>query len=505
MPGGHFPPFQRSGGDVQHEGRIGVIDIGSNSIRLVVYDGVKRAPLPLFNEKIFCGLGKNLASSGKLNPEGIRQAEACMKRFLALVRVMDVVELQIMATAAVRDAQDGAAFVEKLERTHRININVISGKKEARLAAAGIFSSVYKPQGLAGDMGGGSIELIGLEKGSTQDQTTLPIGPLRIMDLSRGDKDKMRKLIAEGLAGEKWLEDLHPEHFYAIGGSFRALAHIHMQAEQYPLDIVHHYTIKTNSARKFLKEIQGMSAQEIAKLPGAPAKRMEALIPAAYVLEHILDITEPADVIFSASGIREGYLFEKLSPTIAAEDPLIASCTDLASQNGRLPGYPRELFSWMSPLFEGEDEQFRRLRFAACIISEIAWRIHPDARADWAFFRVIQSTLTGLSHSERVALALAMYYRYRPKRKDETPSWPMLGLIREKDKAWARTVGAATNLAFLLSGGNAGNLSGITLDVAKLRVELEFSKDTQDLLADAVKKRLDGLGEAFRAFSKLSK
>ena len=216
MPAGHFPPFQRSGGDVQHEGRIGVIDIGSNSIRLVVYDGVKRAPLPLFNEKIFCGLGKNLASTGKLNPDGIKQAEACMKRFLALVRVMDVVELQIMATAAVRDAQDGAAFVEKLERAHRININVISGKKEARLAAAGIFSSVYKPQGLAGDMGGGSIELISLEKGSTHEQTTLPIGPLRIMDLSRGDKDKMRKLIAEGLSGEKWLQDLHPEHFYEL-------------------------------------------------------------------------------------------------------------------------------------------------------------------------------------------------------------------------------------------------------------------------------------------------
>src|ERR1700744_1234924 len=119
----------RNSGEVPHEGRLGVIDIGSNSIRLVVYDAIKRAPLPLYNEKVFCGLGKNLASTGKLNADGVKLAEACIARFLALVRIMDVVELQILATAAVRDASDGAAFVEALERKHRIDITIISGKK----------------------------------------------------------------------------------------------------------------------------------------------------------------------------------------------------------------------------------------------------------------------------------------------------------------------------------------------------------------------------------------
>lgn len=499
MPTAHFPGAWRTGGDIQHEGRIGVIDIGSNSIRLVVYDALKRAPLPLFNEKAFCGLGKNLASTGRLNPEGVKQAEACIKRFLALVRIMDVVELQILATAAVRDAEDGAAFVEALERKHRINITVISGKKEARLAAEGVFSSFYRPRGLAGDMGGGSIELVAIEEGIIHEQTTLPIGPLRLMDMHKNDRDRMRRHIADNMAAEGWLDALNPDHFYAIGGTFRALAHMHMAREDYPLDIVHQYTVKSGAMRKFLKEVIQSSPQEISRMPGAPAKRVEALIPGALVLEHVLDIANPVDIVFSASGIREGYLYEKLSPSVAAEDPLIASCTDLATQNGRLPGFARELFEWMSPLFAQEEDSMRRLRFAACILAEIAWRIHPDARAEWSFFRIIQSTLTGLTHHERVTLALALYHRYRFKLKEE---WQVLDLVKERDMAWARLVGTAANLAFMLSGGHAGHLGGVNLSLTKQGLEVAFTEETQDLVSDGVKKRVDGLGEAFRAFSK---
>lgn len=502
MPIALSPEAWRLSGEVTHEGRLGVIDIGSNSIRLVVYDALKRAPLPLFNEKVFCGLGKGLATTGKLNPEGVQQAEAAITRFLALVKLMDVVELQILATAAVRDATDGASFVEALERKHHIDITVISGKKEARLAAGGVCSSIYKPDGLAGDLGGGSIELIGLEKGDINEQTTLPIGPLRLFDSSKGDKDKMRKLISEALDGERWLEKTHPPHFYAIGGSFRALAHIHMEKEKYPLDIVHYYTIKNGAMRKLLKEIHSSNPQEIAKMPGAPAKRADALIPAALVLEHILDLTEPMDIIFSSSGIREGYLYEKLSPNLRAEDPLIASCADMASQNGRVPGFAHELFDWMSPLFVGENDMSRRLRFAACILSEIGWRIHPEYRAEWVFFRVLQSTLTGLSHGERVTLALCLYHRHQSKLKHD---WQVLELIKEREMTWARLVGTAANLAFQISGGRAGHLDKVTLSLLKHEIELAFTPEAQDLMSDSVRKRVEGLGEAFKAFSKSTK
>ena len=482
-----------------HDGRLGVIDIGSNSIRLVIYDAIKRSPLPLFNEKLFCGLGKGLASTGKLNPEGIKLAESCIKRFLALVRILDVVELQIIATAAVRDASDGAKFVEMLERKYRVNITVVSGIKEARLAASGVLSSIYKPSGLAGDLGGGSIELIGLENSTMGEQTTIPIGPLRLLDISKGDKSKMKKLISEALDTEQWLEKINPHNFYAIGGSFRAIAHIQMAAEKYPLNILHNYSVKATSMRKLLKKIIDSTPQEIEKMEAAPSKRIDALIPAAMVLERIIEVTHPVNIIFSASGIREGFLYEKLSPFLRNEDPLIASATDLASQNGRLTGYARELFAWITPLSDEEDESDKRLRFATCVLSEIAWRIHPDYRAEWIFNRIIQSTLTGLSHSERVTLALALYHRHQFKLKH---NFPCLSLITERDKAWARLIGNCTNLAFQLSGGMAGNLENINLILEKNKISLNFSEEQKDLFSDVIDKKLDSLGELFKNFLK---
>ncbi|MEI7669480.1 MAG: Ppx/GppA family phosphatase [Pseudomonadota bacterium] len=492
----------RSSGEMTHEGRLGVIDIGSNSVRLVVYDAIKRTPLPLFNEKIFCGLGKGLAITGKLNPEGVKLAEGCIKRFLALVHIMDVVELQIIATAAVRDASDGAEFVENLERKFRINITVISGKKEAQLAASGIFSSIYKPEGLAGDLGGGSIELISLQQGGLANQTTIPIGPLRIIDNSKGDKTKMAKIINDALDNEKWLPQTKYQHFFAIGGSFRAIARIQMAREKYPLEIVHHYSIKNAPMRKLLKEIINSTPQQLEKMPGVPSKRVESLIPAALVLERILDIINPEDVIFSSYGIREGYLFEKLSPYLRNEDPLIASCTDLANQNGRVPGYARELFNWMTPIFEKESEIQKRLRFAACILSEVAWRIHPEYSAGWAFSRIIQSNLIGLSHSERVTLALVLFHRHQYKLKNISP---IMGLLGDNEKNWARLIGTLSNLAFLLSGAMSGNLENVPISASKNKLSIDFIGEAKDLRSDAIDKKIENAGDSFKQYMKHAK
>jgi len=490
----------KSAGEVTHEGRLGVIDIGSNSVRLVVYDAIKRTPLPIFNEKIFCGLGKGLAITGRLNPEAVVITENCIKRFLALVHIMDVVELQIIATAAVRDAIDGAEFVERLERKFRINISVISGKKEAQLAAAGIFSSIHNAEGLAGDLGGGSIELIALKDGNYTSQTTLPIGPLRLLDISKGDKSKMAKLIQESLQAEKWLAPT--KTFYAIGGSFRALARIQMANEKYPLEIVHHYTIKTPVMKKLIREITNATPAQIEKMNGVSSKRVEALIPAALVMEKILEITTPQEVVFSAYGIREGYLFEKLSPYLRNEDPLIASCTDLASQNGRVTGYAKELFHWMSPLFEQEQEEEHRLRFAACIVSEVAWRIHPEYSAGWSFSRIMQSSMVGLSHHERIALALALYHRHQYKFKSVSPT---LSLLSDKEKAWAKLVGTLANLAFLLSGAMSGNLENVPLGIAKEGVSIAFIGEAKDLQSDTICKKIDNVQEAFKQYGKALK
>lgn len=483
------------------DGRIGIIDIGSNSIRLVVYDQLKRSPVPIYNEKVLCALGKGLASSGQLNPDGVKLAKETLKRLLAMGRNMEITSLYVMATAAVRDAKDGEAFVKYVEDKYDIEIDVISGDKEAKLGAHGVAASMYKPEGLTGDMGGGSLELVWIEKGHLTHNTSVPLGSLRMVDETKGDRDKLRKLIDKRMGDLSWLGDRKAPNFYAIGGSFRALAKMHLTANNYPLRILHEYTVDAKPFLKFVRDIAAMPDDKLEKFPGVASKRVPSLPGAAMVLERIIETAKPEHIVFSTSGIREGYLYEKLSPHIRGLDGLLASCTEFATKSGRTTAYANELFSWMAPLVKNETDAERRMRFSFCLLSDIALHIHPEYRAEWAFQRILFSALTSLSHRERVMLALALYHRYQFKLKEQ---FPALSLISDIDRAWAKLVGSCANLAYHLSGSIAGNLHDTAITPGKSGVSLELKAAMKDVMGDAVKKRIAGVDEAAKEYNKLT-
>jgi exopolyphosphatase/guanosine-5'-triphosphate,3'-diphosphate pyrophosphatase len=483
------------------DGRIGIIDIGSNSIRLVVYDQLKRSPVPIYNEKVMCALGKGLASSGVLHPEGVKLAKDTLKRLLAMSRNMEITSLYVMATAAVRDAQDGEEFTKYLEDTYDIEIDVISGDKEAKLGAHGVAASMHKPEGITGDMGGGSLELVWVESGHLTHNTSVPLGSLRMIDESKGDRGKLQKIIDKRMDELTWLEDHKAANFYAIGGSFRALAKMHLTANNYPLRILHEYTVEAKPFLKFVRDITAMPNEKMEKFPGVAARRIPALPGAAMVLERIIEAARPERIVFSTSGIREGYLYEKLSPHIRNLDGLLASCTEFATKSGRTTAYANELFTWMYPLVKNETESERRLRFAFCLLSDIALHIHPEYRAEWAFQRILFSAVTSLTHRERVMLALALYHRYQFKLKE---NWAALSLINDVDRSWARLVGTSANLAYHLSGSVSGNLHSTVIGAGKGGVTLELSGDMKDVMGDAVKKRIAGVDEAAKEYNKLT-
>jgi len=483
----------------QDDGRIAIIDIGSNSIRLVVYDQQKRSPVSIYNEKVMCGLGKGLAASGVLNPEGVVQAKAALTRFLAMGRNMEIKSLYVMATAAVRDASDGGEFVRYLEREHNIKIDVISGETEARLGAYGVCSSMYRPRGITGDLGGGSLELVFVNDGEIGGHTSVALGSLRMFDETKGDREKIKKLIDKRFAEIEWLDDKPVPTFYAIGGSFRALAKMYMTVHKYPLHILHEFTVDAKPFLAFVREIAALSNEKLEKYPGSAAKRVPQLPGAALLIEKIITTTKCEQISFSASGIREGYVYEMLAPKLRAEDGLISSCSELASRGGRTIAYAGDLYLWMSPLMQGETERDARLRLAFCLLSEIALHIHPEYRADWAFNRVIFSALTSLSHRERVKLALALYHRYQFKLQDEKPE---LKLINDIDKRWAKLVGTAANLAYHLSGSIAGNLHHAALDLNSTPMSLTLSANMQNIAGDAITRRLSGLEETYRQYQK---
>lgn len=480
------------------KGLIAIIDIGSNSVRMVVYHALKRVPLPVFNEKYMCALGKGLARTKKLNPDGVRAAEIAIARFLMMAQRLNVDSLDIIATAAVRDADNGAEFVKRLEKLHGIRINVISGAREAELAAQGVLASFHEPLGLSADLGGGSMELAVIERSVIGQRASLTLGNLRLLDATDGKVSAMEATIKRELKSLDWLATSLPECIYGIGGGFRALAKLHMRKTRYPLNIVHGFEMSRRVIAQLTEKLLSMKAGEIAALPGMSPKRATTIIPTALVLQQLMQVTHAPKMIASVSGIREGFFYELLNERQRKDDALLASAADLAALIGRHGSYGTELFQWMSPLFPNEPIAWARLRKALCKLSELAWTIDPNFRAEWAYMRILQSQLKGMDHKERIMLALALYHRYQPKWKGERDE---LKLLDDRERQWARCVGMAAGLAFQLSGGRAGNLYHAKLTWHDAQVSLALDAEASPLRTETVEKRVLGLGEALRAFS----
>ncbi len=483
--------------DDKQDARIGIIDIGSNSIRLVVYDQSKRTPIPIYNEKVLCALGKGLAASGVLNPEGVVMAKEALRRFIAMGRNMRIAELHIIATAAIRDAKDGKDFTRWLENTYNVKADIISGEEEAILGAFAVCSAIYRPRGITADLGGGSLELVRVDDGKIDGHTSLPLGSLRMLDESKGDRDKLKKLIDKRFAEINWLDDEKTRAIYAIGGSFRALAKMHMVANNYPLQILHEYTVEAKDFISFLRDIGSMSLEKLEKYPGGAAKRASALPGAAMLLERLITVSKAEKVIFSASGIREGYVYKKLPVKEREDDGLLFSCQEFASRNGRSIEYGSELFKWMDSFLPNETIYMQRLRMAFCMLSDIAIHIHPEYRAQWAFQRVIYSAFTSITHSQRVTLALALYHRYQFKIKED---YPQLKLISNADKAWAKLIGTSANLAYHLSGSITGNLGKTAIVVKGQNISLQLDSNMADIMGESIQKRIDGVDEAYKSY-----
>ena len=480
------------------KGLIAIIDIGSNSVRMVVYHGLKRVPLPLFNEKYMCALGKGLARTGKLNPEGVKQAEIAIARFLVMARRLEVASLDIIATAAVRDAENGYQFVRSIEEQHGVKITTISGEREAELAAKAVLSSFHEPLGLSADLGGGSMELATVERTRIGQVASCHLGNLRMIDATDGKRDKMENLIRDELKEIAWLKNVRPPCIYAIGGGFRALAKVHIKKTRYPLNLTHEYAMSKRALTQMTEKLLTLPSSEIAELPGISEKRAATLIPSALVLQKLMNVTGAHEVRFSVSGIREGFFYDLLGPRLQKEDALIASATDLAALIGRSGGYAQELYDWMTPLFAREPITWQRLRLALCKLSELAWSIDPSFRANWAYLRIIQSSLKGMDHKERLMLALALYHRYQTRWKGDKSE---ISLLDERERLWARCVGLSANLAFQLSGGRGGNLHHAKLSYHDAQVRLMLDTEANPLRTETVEKRLEGLGEALKAFS----
>ena len=481
------------GAAASSDGRIGVIDIGSNSIRLVVYDGLNRAPLPVFNEKVLCGLGRTLADTGRLDPNGVVQALDNLDRFNRLARGMDLARLDVLATAAVRDAEDGADFVTAVERRTGLTVAVISGAEEARLSAMGVLSGFPGAAGVMGDLGGGSLELVGLDEGRIVRQVTLPLGPLRLMAGKGGMSDAV-EVVENALSAESWLSDYRGTAFFPVGGAWRSVAKVHMAKVRHPLRVIQHYTVPGKDLSQLAGLIARQGKSSLDRLPNVSKRRLETLPMGCLVLHRLLEVLAPRQVVYSAFGLREGHLFDLLPEDGRQGDPLIEACARIAHAVDRF-GHGDAVATWIAPLFADQPQRFARLRYAACLLGDIAWAEHPDYRAEHGYLKVLRLPVAGIDHADRVFLATAVYVRYGGD-SDDKAKMVARELLDPDDLDHAVSIGLAMRLAHTLTGGVTDLLQCASLTREKDRLRLALEPGEEFLAGDAVRRRLDGLARA---------
>lgn len=473
---------------------VAIIDIGSNAVRLVVYDGLNRAPFKIHNERTQCHLGKELGRTGRLNPEGIGLALAAIGRFSGLIKAMKIREVRAVATAAMRDAADGADFIKKVQADFGLKIEIIEGEEEARLAAHGVLMNGLGKQGMIGDYGGGSLELIVIADKDVKEKASLPIGGHRLHAIE-GHEARVKAIDAQ-LAAVPFLEQHTGQDFYAMGGAWRSMGRAHMFGAKHPLLVLDHYAIDGAAATEFAREISEQTVESLKSTMGIMEKRLHDISVAALAMHRLFRLIKPKRLIFSGTGLREGLLYDQLPPPLQREDALLASCQKIAKHTSRfddMRGFER-LTEWCRPLFRDQSPDFLRLLKASCLLSDMGWFESEDYQAEHAYQRVLVAPLYGIDHPDRAFLAYGAYIRYAGG--DAKTVRRKLGVqLAAEMAANADIAGLAQRLGYMLTGGALTLLTDSDLALEDGKVVLKLRGTSKKLIAEYSMKALEKLAE----------
>ena len=476
--------------------QIAVIDIGSNSVRLVLYRLEGRAVWTMFNEKVLAGLGRDIAVTGKLYEAGVDMAMVALRRFAAVIEGVQPDMVLTAATAAVREATDGPAFCERVFEETGLDIRVLTGEEEARYAALGVLAGDPHAKGVVGDLGGASLELNRLN--TSGPGITLPLGPFVLAGAKAFDAKRIENRIT------KVLSDIPDEYrtrtFNAVGGAWRTLAQMHMEMTNHPLRIVHQYSITADEARQLADWVINQPRATLEKHSGVSKRRAETLPYAALNLKGLIEHLGIETIHFSAWGVREGLLHAGMEDRVRSVNPLLAGCSAWGGRQGVDPALPRALDGWLQPLVSALPEVFGEERDAiltssVCRLADIGARLHPDHRPELVFDQVLWSPIASQTHAERAFMAMTLFARYGGGSKA-----PMQGLVNQLlspiGQKRAKALGQAMRLACDLSGRSPQLLANAAISVDKTRLKLTAVKGyNRMLLGSQTKRRAKALAD----------
>ena len=482
-------PVQRAlaRSDSKHP-RTAIIDIGSNSIRLVVYQGPARLPAILFNEKVLAGLGRGLAATGAIEAEGMARASDALARFARLAREMEVTRLRTVATAAVRDAANGHELIAHAKAVG-LEVELLSGEQEACASGAGVVSAFPDADGIVGDLGGGSLERIRVRGGEVGERVSV----LRLDALRAKGDAAFEKQVARAIDKAGWTGKGRGLPFYLVGGSWRALARLDMDLSQYPLPIIHGYEMGAEAVARVARAVEQAPKSRLRATPGLSSGRIPTLADAAAILALLLRELGSTHMIVSSYGLREGLLYEELDAGTRAHDPLLVAARDEGRRSGRWPEHGDLLDGWLAPLFDRDTPDAARLRHAACQLADVGWRANPEFRAERGVDIALHGNWVAIDAAGRAQVAQALHASLGGGAIAPDPIPRLLSKDRiDRATAW----GLAIRLGQRLSGGLAGPLQRSRLSADAGTVTLHLAAEDRALYGETVERRHAALAAA---------
>lgn len=472
--------------------RVGIIDIGSNSVRLVVYAGASRSPALLFNEKVMAGLGRSLADTGTIDAAAMASARTALARFAWLAREMGVSALRTVATAAVRDATNGADLLATATDLG-LNPEVLSGEEEATAAGLGVLSAIPDADGIVGDLGGGSLELVRVVAGTVTDRVSFPLGVLRLAAIRAKGKGQLDRKVTRLLREAGWTGRGQGLPLYTVGGSWRALAQLDMHLTGYPLPVIHGYAMSGDEVARLGRTLAHVERSKLKAMTNLSSARLPTLGDAASLLASLLKQLGCSGTVASSHGLREGLLFARLDEAARREDPLIAEAREEGQRLGRFPEHGDLLDAWIAPLFAEEADDLARLRHAACLLADVGWAANPEFRAERGVEIALHGNWVAVDARGRALIAQALWTSLGGGTDSPDP----LGRLAPHDElALAVRWGLAMRLGQRLSGGVAGPLQKTRLVLEEAKLLLVRAEGDAALYGEAVERRHKALAGA---------
>lgn len=464
-----------------------VLDIGSNTVRLVIFGGPLRAPSVLLNEKVSARLGRGVAENGQLADKAMQAALSALARYAAILRLRGVDNVQAVATAASRDAANGAEFLTAVRKLG-LEVRLLSGEEEALASATGVIAAFPGAKGIVADIGGGSLELVDIDGEECEHGTSLPLGTLRLPEMRIGGSAKFTRRVHRMLDEAEWTGSAH-QPLYLVGGSHRALAHYAMHLLDWPFDDPHGFTMGPEEALALCREM------ELGKLdpdvPMVSASRLAMLPDTAALLAALLSRLQPSKIVFSSWGLREGLLYRQLDRTTQALDPLISGVETFTEALGCESSFAGAIARWTALAAPAAGEGRKRLRLAATMLSLAAYRTEPNLRAEEAVEWALRKRWVGLDGEGRAMIAAAVCAN-----TGRNAVLPELGRVAspaslEEGRAW----GLATRLCRRFSGGSPDVLAQSALSVEEGQLVLAMREPVEVLYTTPAEKDLKALAQ----------